>query len=193
MERKMSWGRLRAEKWKRSVGNILGLWEGWCVFPQESQEHFVKVFNSPPLTEKEEKDAKDREAKEAEKGKSKWKTVEETRRIEKENKFEVDGEPLVEDDVDGQPMDEDVDGEPMEDEDMDGVPMDDDFDGELMDEDGQPMPESSPPADPEPEPKPAPEEPKEVDLGGKKVDASVVRPRQRPKAVDMFADSDDED
>ncbi|ORY62673.1 uncharacterized protein BCR38DRAFT_439444 [Pseudomassariella vexata] len=45
---RLNWGRLRAEKWKRSVGLVLGLWEGWCVFPAESQELFAKSFESPP-------------------------------------------------------------------------------------------------------------------------------------------------
>jgi len=177
MERKMNWGRLRAEKWKRSVGNMLSLWEGWCVFPQESQEHFVNMFNNPPLSAKEEQNAKDKEAAAAvEKGKSKWKTVEE---IAKEvvDIEEVDGEPM-EEDLDGEPMDdEDLDGVPMDDDDMDGVPMEEDVDGE-------PLLEAPPRIEPIPEVKPS-EEPKPEPIGGK--------PRRRPKAVDMFADSDEED
>ena len=47
------WGRLRAEKWKRSISLILNLWEGWCVFPAESQELFVRTFESPPSAKKE--------------------------------------------------------------------------------------------------------------------------------------------
>ncbi|POS72161.1 hypothetical protein DHEL01_v209447, partial [Diaporthe helianthi] len=35
---RLSWGRLRAEKWRRSIGLVLSLWEGWCVFPNDSQE-----------------------------------------------------------------------------------------------------------------------------------------------------------
>ncbi|KAL9103415.1 MAG: hypothetical protein Q9187_009009, partial [Circinaria calcarea] len=41
MEKEMHWGRLRGEKWKRSVNSVLALWEGWCVFPQAAQEHFA--------------------------------------------------------------------------------------------------------------------------------------------------------
>lgn len=190
MERKMNWGRLRAEKWKRSVGNILGLWEGWCVFPQGSQEHFVRVFNSPPMTvkEREESEAKAREEEQkAEKGRSRWKAVEvEAKEASDEPppsaEGEVDGEPMEEDgDIDGEPMeeDEDVDGVPMadDDEDVDGAPMED-MDGVTMDQDEKPYSPPPPPADH------AIDEPAAPDVVG--------QPRRRPRAVDMFADSDDD-
>ena len=194
MERKMNWGRLRAEKWKRSVGNILSLWEGWCVFPQESQEWFVSVFNNPPLTEKEEREAQEKKEAVEEKGKSKWKAVEVAPKD-----IPAAKEIIEEEDVDGDPMeqDEDVDGEPMveDDEDADGVPMEDedeDFDGEPMEED-----ESNEPAAPaSPEPPPADSvsaESKPSTLPVKADTAPVGQPRRRPRAVDMFADSDDED
>ncbi|KUJ20470.1 uncharacterized protein LY89DRAFT_610620 [Mollisia scopiformis] len=179
MERRMNWGRLRAEKWKRSVANILSLWEGWCVFPQESQEWFVNVFNNPPLTAEEENDAKkkeEEEEREKEKSKSRWKAVEaqqEEAAIEEED---VDGEPMAED--------EDVDGEPMvEDEDIDGEPMmeDEDMDGEPMKEDSQP---ASPQLD-----RPVSEEKTPAKVDSMPAGAA----RRRPRAVDMFADSDDEE
>lgn len=187
MERKMNWGKLRAEKWKRSVGNILSLWEGWCVFPQESQEWFVNVFNDPPLTAKEEIEAKKREESEqAEKGKSRWKTVE----VAPKENVEIEEE-IEDEDMDGEPMaeDEDVDGKPMvEDEDMDGEPMEENFDGEPMDEDNE---AAEPPALTSPEAPPR-EEVKSVPVV-KADTAPVGQVRRRPRAVDMFADSDDED
>ena len=187
MERKMNWGRLRAEKWKRSVGNILSLWEGWCVFPVDSQEHFVQVFNNPPMTAREESEAREKEAMMQDKGKSRWKAVEVAPR--EESMFET-GEPQGEEDVDGEPMGEDVDGEPMEDEDVDGVPMeDDDSDGEPMDEDELPQASPTPPQTSEPEPV----EDKPRAFQAKVDSAPVGQPRRRPRAVDMFADSDDED
>ncbi|KAF8867120.1 hypothetical protein BDZ45DRAFT_667105 [Acephala macrosclerotiorum] len=183
MERKMNWGRLRAEKWKRSVGNILSLWEGWCVFPQESQEWFVTVFNNPPLTAKEELDAKrkEEEEREKEKSKSRWKAVETQEAESTPIEEDVDGESMAEDeDVDGEPMiedDEDVDGEPMvEDENMDGEPMKEDSAPEV-------------PTPPRLE-SPAPQE----KTPAVKVDSTPVGgPRRRPRAVDMFADSDDDE
>ncbi|KAK4199745.1 hypothetical protein QBC40DRAFT_328183 [Triangularia verruculosa] len=49
---KLGWGRFRADKWKRSVELVLSLWEGWCVFPVETHEHFVNSFNNPPALKK---------------------------------------------------------------------------------------------------------------------------------------------
>jgi U2-associated protein SR140 len=183
MERKMNWGRLRAEKWKRSVGNLLSLWEGWCVFPQESQERFVRVFNNPPLTEKEEREAREKEKAVEDKGKSRWKAVEVAPK-----EMSAAEETMEEEDVDGEPMeqDEDVDGEPMveDDEDVDGVPMEEDESND------SPMAAS-------PEPPPAaestPVESKPSILPVKADSAPVGQRRRRPLAVDMFADSDDED
>lgn len=71
MPEKMNWGRLRAEKWKRSVGLVLSLWEGWCVFPNDSQELFVRSFENPPSAKKDEKSLEIED-----KAKGKWKTVE---------------------------------------------------------------------------------------------------------------------
>lgn len=181
LERKMNWGRLRAEKWKRSVGNLLTIWEGWCVFPQESQDWFVNVFNNPPLTAKEETDAKRKEEEErAEKGKNRWKAMEVAKQAEAQESVE---EEVMDEDVDGEPMmeDEDVDGEPMEDEDLDGEPME-----EFEDMDGEPMEEDEPPAL-ESKSEPPPEVVARTDA------AQVVQPRRRPRAVDMFADSDEEE
>ncbi|ODH53418.1 hypothetical protein GX48_00248 [Paracoccidioides brasiliensis] len=209
LEKELAWGRLKIEKWRRSIGSLLSLWEGWCVFPQSSQEHFVQVFEKPPLTEKEKLEEQKRaEAEKAtsvfgSKGKSRWRTVDEESNtapadtgsgLESE-KMDIDVV-VDDDDDDGVPMpdDDDVDGEPMDD-DIDGIPMEDsdveDLDGKPLDENG--MDESEPPSaagcetshpsgdntftevplnkPPETERQPAPR-------------------RRRPKAEDMFADSD---
>lgn len=70
MADKLNWGRLRADKWKRSVGLVLSLWEGWCVFPVETHEFFVRTFENPPILKKETNEA------EAERKAGRWKTVE---------------------------------------------------------------------------------------------------------------------
>ncbi|KAK3682497.1 hypothetical protein B0T22DRAFT_285757 [Podospora appendiculata] len=70
MADKLNWGRLRAEKWKRSIGLVLSLWESWCVFPVETQEFFVSSFENPPLLKKQAAEN------ETEKKSSRWKTVE---------------------------------------------------------------------------------------------------------------------
>jgi U2-associated protein SR140 len=187
LEKKLNWGRLRAEKWKRSVGNVLSLWEGWCVFPQESQDHFVNVFNNPPAVAEDEtpKTGGLMEGK----GKSKWKTVEvSTGRTDPSS--ETPGKDVTADidDVDGLPLgdDDDVDGEPMdEDEDDDDEPMEEVDDGGAN---GEPMEEDD---DYEPPPPAPPPTGKSSNTPGQSVSGpSPARPtRTRPKAVDMFADS----
>ena len=34
MDRELQWGKLKADKWKRSIQAVLSLWEGWCVVGQ---------------------------------------------------------------------------------------------------------------------------------------------------------------
>jgi U2-associated protein SR140 len=190
LDKIMAWGRLRAEKWKRSVQSVLGLWEGWCVFPQSSQEHFSTVFANPPLTKEEEAAAAavENEKAEKEKAKSRWKTVdernaeraaEEARRVQ-EDKMDVDN-------VDGTPMadDEDVDGEPMSDS------SDEAKENPAKNEEQPPKPELSR------------REALAASIAAKlgkapssqdsaKETAAAAARRRRPKAEDMFADSDGE-
>lgn len=207
LDKIMAWGRLRAEKWKRSVQSVLGLWEGWCVFPQSSQEHFSTVFTNPPLTKAEETAAAvmERDKMEKEKAKSRWKTVDE-RTAEREAEArravedrmdvdDVDGEPMAEDDLDGEPMvdDEDVDGEPMADSDEDGA-----MTVEKEDQPGEVQAEEQPPK-PEMSRREALAASIAAKLGKarpsqettKETPAAIAR-RRRPKAEDMFADSDGE-
>lgn len=66
---KLNLGRLRADKWKRSVGLVLDLWESWSAFSGESQAHFVNSFKHPPSTKKEV------ESNGQEKNSGKWKTI----------------------------------------------------------------------------------------------------------------------
>ena len=216
LDKEMGWGRLRAEKWKRSVQSVLGLWEGWCVFPQESQEFFNGVFINPPLTKEEEEKAREIERKKGEKERKggRWKTVDE-RMGDKEREAETErGERM---DVDA---DEDIDGEPIvEDEDVDGEPMVEDSDSDI---DGEPMlvsdTEPPQPTNEEQQQHPKPELSRREALaasiaaklgkvaGSASASASAPVPlsqektetpaaaarRRRPKAEDMFADSDGE-
>ena len=201
LDKRMNWGRLRAEKWKRSVQSVLALWEGWCVFPQASQEHFANVFASPPLTKEEEaaKQASEEAEKAAEKAKSRWKTVDERtaereaemakRAREEPDRMDVDGEPMVEDDGD-------LDGVPMEDEDVDGEPM--------VDSDDEPpgAPGASG-AEEQPKAELSRRQALAASIAAKlgkgtgqeaRKDASpaAAARTRRPKAADMFADSDSE-
>lgn len=209
LDKQLQWGRLRAEKWKRSVSSVLTLWEGWCVFPQSSQEHFTSAFLNPPPTAAEEaKGTKTNTSSEkSDAMKSKWKTVDVTARpIEDTRPMDLNAKPTLpkgtansnelladEDlDLDGEPM-EDIDGEPME-EDVDGEPMEDEaeqrFEGGEESADlpsqGASVNETTRPNEGNGPFASSKTDPKEDGREG------PVR-RRRPKAEDMFADSDEED
>ena len=206
LEKSLNWGRLRAEKWKRSVNSILGLWEGWCVFPQESQEQFKAHFNDPPLTKEEEaaKKEAEEEEKKAEKAKKRWKTVDEkaAERVVKAERSVVE-----EMDVDDEPMNELVDDEAiMDDENVDGesfVDSDEDDGDQASDNVSQAQAEKEPAVPAISDRRAALAASIAAKLGKSATpqasvappdaDAppSVVRKRQRPKAEDMFA-SDEE-
>lgn len=198
LEKELAWGRLKADKWKRSVNTLLHLWEGWCVFPQSSHEGFVQVFEKPPLTEKEL--AEEREKTEAEKasgvfgskGKSRWKTVDEDVFTKFDPSKTIDSsEDRMDIDHDGMPMaedDENIDRDPMSD--IDGVPMED---SDLEDLDGQPLEYEPLPAgegiQSDDEAQSTPEKPSE---SGLELQRGPLTRKPRPKAEDMFADSDSE-
>jgi U2-associated protein SR140 len=216
MAEKQGWGRLRADKWKRSVMLVLNLWEGWCVFPAGSQEMFVSTFENPPSSKVEEK------TEEAQK-RGKWKVVEKnladasTPSLDKGQSpskeatadDDVEGEPIAEDDVEGEPIDDDddVEGEPMAEEDMDADPTkySDDVEGEPIDEDededdvqGEPISDDEVMEDAGSQPtqgqvtdtnhtgSQGSGSREEVDGRGQQ----AGQPRRRMRAVDMFADSD---
>lgn len=205
LEKNMNWGRLRAEKWRRSIQGVLGLWEGWCVFPQSSQEHFSTVFANPPPTKEEEAAAAavERDKAEKEKKGGRWKTVDE-RTAETEAEARRTGEDAMDVDVDGEPMVEDGG-------DLDGVPMaeDDDVDGEPMSaSDDEPDTNTQPHArHDEKQQAPKPEVSRREALAAsiaaklgkapareteKSSSPAAGARRRRPKAEDMFADSDEE-
>jgi len=199
LEKDLKWGRLKAEKWKRSIENLLHLWEGWCVFPQGSQERFAQAFDKPPLTEEEQREGREKaEAERASnafaKGKSRWRTLDEEAAAAATGKFDPNRPPVVDPnrmDIDQERVtstsqadfDEEsmsgIDGVPMEDSDLEeeapgGEPMEDDLPDqkEEVSEDK--------PSEQQQQQKPAPPE--------------LQRParKPRPKAEDMFADSDPE-
>ncbi|KAL6718979.1 hypothetical protein ACLMJK_003214 [Lecanora helva] len=212
LDKQLNWGRLRAEKWKRSVQSVLALWEGWCVFPQASQEAFNASFANPPLTKEEQAEAErmEREKAERERGKGRWKTVDEKAaekaQADAVKAGEADGGDAMDvDDVDGEPMmddEEDVDGEPMvDDEDVDGEPM--------ADSDDDATQTSKIPIQPQDTAQQSRREalaasiaaklgkssapPQQAEQPSKEPVSPATARRRRPKAEDMFAVSDDED
>lgn len=134
LEKTQSWGRLRAEKWKRSVHSVFSLWESWCVFPAEAHEGFVAEFNEPPPTrqEKEKKEQEEKEERERLAGmvtgkvKTGWKAVdpqdeEPNHGPAKEiDDMDIDEEAHEQEDDDYNDNDEEVD----DDEDDDGITSD---------------------------------------------------------------------
>ncbi|KAI9681947.1 MAG: hypothetical protein M1817_000001, partial [Caeruleum heppii] len=229
LDKDMSWGRLRAEKWKRSVSSVLQLWEGWCVFPQASQEHFAAVFADPPLTDQEQRALKAAESSSVALGtaKSKWKAVDVTPDAGEDMSRPLDlgARPASQtngdsEDVDGEEMveeDENLDGEPMEDDDLDGEPMEDGMDAEPMEIDSETVHPSAGLSDAETlktasavreafnaRIKAALSVGKEGEdmrdglngteppTNGSSESHGEIRKRRRPKAEDMFADSDED-
>ncbi len=195
VDKQMNWGKLRAEKWKRSVQSVIGLWEGWCVFPQASQEHFSDVFNNPPLTKEEEAAAAaiEKEKSEKDKAKSRWKTVDEKAAEAAALRSEQVNEDAMQ--VDNVDDDEDLDGEPMDDENVDGEPMPDSDDNNSID----PPTSSGEPPRTEMSRREALAASIAVKLGKASASHEPSKPpspttarRRRPKAEDMFAVSDDE-
>jgi U2-associated protein SR140 len=191
MADKLNWGRLRADKWKRSVGLVLSLWEGWCVFPVETHESFVSSFENPPALKK--------EASEAEAGRKagRWKTVEAVPAegtsssgflpvstkppIDPDSADDYAEKILYLDEADG------VDGELLHPERLQYLASLDDAFSDL-DLDGEPEGDSND----EPEAAPAPVPPNDAKpKGGFQLSASRPAPaRKRMRAMDMFAGSD---
>lgn len=188
LEKELNWGRLRAEKWKRSVGTLLHLWEGWSIFQPANQEHFLKVLEQPPLTEEElqkesEKADAERAAQLASKSKSRWKTVDDDPASGKfdsnrPNDSESQVHPMANADT------------VMEDEsmsDLDGVPMED-SDLEMLDDDGEPMDEDAPPPGEGDTLPSVPDQRSQPEQEDGQQEEGTRRPRRpRPKAEDMFA------
>ena len=207
---KYNWGRLRAEKWKRSVGLVLSLWEGWCVFPVETQEFFVNSFENPPQLKKDDK------VDEAQKKAGRWKTVEASagEKVTESRFLPVSRKPpsrqsspvatgdadrllemLETGDTDGEVnysygagSDVDSDGDPLSDCDIDGTPIGGRVEGPVGgDTSGEGM-HDAPPAPP------AALTGNAKAVGEFRIVSSKAAPsRKRMRAVDMFADSGSEE
>lgn len=205
LEKTLHWGRLRTEKWRRSVNNVLTLWESWCVFPQASHEHFVSAFAAPPAPPSGTPAATSSkpQVEQLPAAKSRWRTVDETASLSEGGRQfgqltdptaaadstaahpDVDGEVMPDDD------DDDIDGEPMSD--VDGEPMDEDLDGDLM-ETGEDDGLNAQPGTVQNQVAETP------NAGGDRLaqqaaqsdQDQTTRRRSRPRAEDMFADSDED-
>ena len=182
LDRDLNWGKLKAEKWKRSVQNILSLWEGWCVFPQQCQTDFLERFLNPPLKEQEKRSAEaDKERHEVElqrsRTNSKWKSVamDDQRVSDDVEMNDIDGIAMDDEDEDSDHVAE----EDLIDEDLDGVPMMDssEEDEATPRDDTADSPHDS-----------APNDRHEVKNEEETAKLKATGNRQRMRAVDMFAD-----
>lgn len=191
LEKEMAWGRLRAEKWRRAVTQVLELWEGWCVFSNEAQNQFMSDFieSAEGKSEKEQLELEDKSQPKPNMKKGGWKVLDANDSggvvpgQGEASSIDVDGEPL-EEDFNGEPMldeEEEADGEPM-DEDLDGVPMTDSSD----DEQKEAMIESNSPV------REQVVDPEATAMVVDQSDNPPISRRKRPRAVDMFADSEED-
>ncbi|KAL8419917.1 hypothetical protein RB594_002900 [Gaeumannomyces avenae] len=208
--KKMKWGRLREDKWRRSISLILDHWEGWCVFPVETHTLFVQSFANPPALKEGGKEGESGEGEDEAKvdeapKKGRWKTVDAVSKKATDDgtknfrattplgvtpaagldgKEDLEDEPYMEytddEDLDLEVLaEEDIDGEPLVESQMAGLSMEEGQDADMADT----APQSS-------EPVVAPPPIKTV--GGFQMAASVVNPKKRMRAIDMFAGPDSE-
>lgn len=142
---KLNWGRLRADKWKRSVNLVLSQWEGWSIFSPDNQEYFVSTFENPPSAVRDKAAAAAGETGEAGaagaamKKSSRWKTVDTAAKSVEASGSQTDLDGRSDRDKDGddgtyrsdytdnEELDlaclrrEDIDGWPMSDMEVDGT------------------------------------------------------------------------
>ena len=185
---------------------MLTLWEGWCVFPQATQEHFLSAFTHASV-------APDPKGEGAEaivslpttqSIKSKWRTVDEKAQpSERSTSLEQIVKPAIPDqagiddvgddddvDVDGQAMDdeENLDGEPMEDIDGESMEVDDDEEGSV---DGESMEVEEPDRSHKQSGSHDRGTTDSLTVTADKSEKTNAR-KKDPRAEDMFADSDDD-
>jgi U2-associated protein SR140 len=142
-------GRITADVFKKQITAVVDVWEDWIVFPPDFTSQLRRRLDGlqPTIDQKDEEIAVSQTSQSTIVSRFKSSTFRAADEpIDVHTVEDVDGEPLEDDvdgkpidDVDGEPLDDDVDGVPMDD--VDGVPMEvDDVDGEPLDDiDGAPM------------------------------------------------------
>lgn len=139
-------GRITAETFKKQILAIVEIWEDWIVFSPEFTKELRDRLDGKDAEKMIEEDAEgggkgqedqtETKAYESKFKASSFKPATEEAQVEvtEEKGENIDGEPVM-DDLDGEPLDGgDMDGVPIDD--MDGAPMDD-VDGEPLD--GEPL------------------------------------------------------
>ena len=100
LEKESSWGRIKAEQWKRKMEVVLGTWEGWSVFSSDVMDELRTQF----FGEKKEEDERGDRMEPGEANESDQRKVEAD--DEEGNEVEVEAK----EDIDGVPMSDSEDG-----------------------------------------------------------------------------------
>jgi U2-associated protein SR140 len=141
-------GRITAETFKKQITSVVDIWEDWIVFPSDfTSELRTRLDGSAtevqPQVEEIPSHAQETTTAHTSRFKpssfqpAKEETVASEDGEPMDEGSDVDGEPV--DDVDGQPLDDDLDGVAVDD-DVDGLPLEEDVDGVPIDDvDGEPM------------------------------------------------------
>jgi U2-associated protein SR140 len=142
-------GRITADTFKKQITSVVDIWEDWIVFPPDFTAELRARLDGTSTTDVEPQNEDNPGSVEPSQRvvTSRFKAstfrpaeeVQETVVSGAASGKDEDGEPMDQDDLDGEPVD-DVDGEPLND-DVDGDPIDD-VDGEPMDDgglDGEPI------------------------------------------------------
>ncbi|KAK5169840.1 uncharacterized protein LTR77_005818 [Saxophila tyrrhenica] len=212
LDKELAWGRMKSEQWKRKVGVVFGIWEGWSVFSNDVHKEFKQSFFEPPLSE-EEKAAAAAEAEREENRKQEEKFMGKFKRVESVGSPAASASPApapapvpvvaekVDQDVEGAPLDgAPLDGAPLEE--VDGAPLAVVVDGDPMEDiDGQNMADAgSAPGlggmDGAADQKPADSAPANDHSSAPASTSRPAKPsgpKKRMRAADMFGDSSDED
>jgi U2-associated protein SR140 len=216
LERELGWGKIKADRWRASVMNLVQLWEGWSVFSDTTYKTFKDMFQRSD-EDKEKLEADERDKEERRERLKKWKSTKEKADADAAARSAAPVEPLpaksksAKAPLDKRPSDAaavdepgelDVYDEEMPDRSTDGRPTSggDAPTSEAMEQDTSP---SKPPptaagttGTPAATASKADVAPKTDALGGRFALAAPTRAaearQRRPKAVDMFADSDED-
>lgn len=145
-------GRITAETFKKQITAVVDIWEDWIVFPPDFTAELRARLDGTTQADLNEPKADDDASVDAAQAQSSYvskfkaKSFQPAQEVTKETPSfaedadDLDGAPIEDMDVDGEPLD--VDGEPL---DVDGTPLDDDVDGVPLDQsedpdvDGEPM------------------------------------------------------
>ncbi|KAF7315461.1 hypothetical protein MIND_00061000 [Mycena indigotica] len=147
-------GRITADIFKKQITSVVDIWEDWIVFPPDFTTELRERLDGVSAEENKTTVTEPVPAAPADTGNAPSRFKSSTFKLATDEgpvlEPDVDGEPMdddidgvpLEDDIDGTPLD-DIDGVPLDNDDLDGAPIiDDDLDGVPMDDedlDGEPM------------------------------------------------------